>query len=82
MSSAARIVCSPIGTIAGAWAPISRPVALSCGSPQRRPHNALDSIPSSSRGSERGVRDLRISTLVKVARGLNVAASEFLRGLR
>jgi transcriptional regulator with XRE-family HTH domain len=31
--------------------------------------------------AERGVRDLRVSTLVKVARGLNVAAGELLRGL-
>ena len=31
--------------------------------------------------AERGMRDLRISTLVKIARGLNVAAGELLRGL-
>jgi transcriptional regulator with XRE-family HTH domain len=31
--------------------------------------------------AERGLRDLRVSTVVKVAHGLGVAASELLRGL-
>jgi transcriptional regulator with XRE-family HTH domain len=31
--------------------------------------------------AERGVRDLRISTIVKVAKGLNIPAGELLNGL-
>jgi hypothetical protein len=31
--------------------------------------------------AERGTRDLRVSTLVKIARGLGIAASELLHGL-
>jgi transcriptional regulator with XRE-family HTH domain len=31
--------------------------------------------------AERGVRDLRTSTVVKLARGLEIPASELLRGL-
>jgi transcriptional regulator with XRE-family HTH domain len=31
--------------------------------------------------AERGVRDLRVSTLVKLARGLDVPACELLRGV-
>lgn len=31
--------------------------------------------------AERGLRDLRISTVVKIAHGLGVPASELLRGL-
>lgn len=31
--------------------------------------------------AERGVRDLRISTIVKLARGLDIPASKLLRGL-
>ena len=31
--------------------------------------------------AERGTRDLRVSTVVKIARGLGVSASELLRGL-
>jgi transcriptional regulator with XRE-family HTH domain len=31
--------------------------------------------------AERGVRDLRVSTLVKLARGLGVPACELLRGV-
>lgn len=31
--------------------------------------------------AERGVRDLRVSTVAKVAHGLKIAASELLRGV-
>lgn len=32
--------------------------------------------------AERGTRDLRISTVVKIARGLDIEAAELLRGIR
>lgn len=32
--------------------------------------------------AERGTRDLRVSTVAKIARGLNIEASELLRGIR
>lgn len=31
--------------------------------------------------AERGIRDMRVSTVAKIARGLNVPASELLRGI-
>jgi transcriptional regulator with XRE-family HTH domain len=31
--------------------------------------------------AERGVRDLRVSTLAKIAKGLEIEASELLRGI-
>lgn len=32
--------------------------------------------------AERGTRDLRVSTVAKIARGLDIEASELLRGIR
>jgi transcriptional regulator with XRE-family HTH domain len=32
--------------------------------------------------AERGVRDLRVSTIAKLARGLDISACELLRGVR
>jgi transcriptional regulator with XRE-family HTH domain len=32
--------------------------------------------------AERGTRDLRVSTVVKIARGLRIEASDLLRGIR
>jgi transcriptional regulator with XRE-family HTH domain len=43
--------------------------------------NAAGIHPVEFARAERGLRDLRISTIVKIARGLSVPAGDLLRGL-